>query len=512
VAREHGAHVMDCLAEAVTNDPFNSGGTPGQQKLARWFRDIWVLLGSPRHSYIRGIHYRMGSLGTVRLPFGRFNGRKTGPPLHRLEDIERLEREHPEWKLYIFDPTCYDLLGEAANEARNTGLVPMGAVEDHRNPDPVIFAEPMPEAGSVYVTYEQMSMPWLPSLPPARPWYALADYHEGDGDLSIQRNRRHYHLEIWCEKSDIETALRGLCEAYGANFIAGMGELSIRAVQDFMARIKESGRPAARVLYISDLDGNGVEMPKSIGTKIAWTLKHQMEREGGEWRDIGLHPIALTLRQVRDLDLPSIAGTRPSDGAKTSQHNNFERVFGVGGKVELDALDAAASPHILLDIVRAWLQRYLDATLPERIRDTRTEVTQLMRATQAEVYARHQAAYDDLVAAHRALVEQVAPLFAAYTEKASEVDRAIRADLEADLETLEDAGMLPDFPEAQDAGEDEWDALFYHSRRDYWQQLQAYKAKLIEVHGLDGGQADAALLTRSEKKRINRATQRKKAR
>jgi hypothetical protein len=211
---------------------------------------------------------------------------------------------------------------------------------------------------------------------------------------------------------------------------------------------------------------------------------------------------------VRELDLPSIAGTRPSDGAKVSQHNNFERVFGVGGKVELDALDAADAPHVLLDIVRGWLDRYHDAILPERIRDTRMRVTQRMEAAQVDVYTKHQAAYDDLVVAHRALVEQVAPLFAAYEEKTLAVDRAIRADLGAELEAMRAAGILPDFPEALAMDEEEEDALFYHSARDYWEQLQAYKAKLIEVHGLDGERAEAALLTRSEKKRANRAARR----
>jgi hypothetical protein len=514
IAREHGAYMADCLALSVSNDPFNSGGTPGQMKLARWFRDIWIQLGRPQKAYIRGMHYRLGSWGTVRLPFGRFNGRKTGAPLHSIPEIERTEREHPEWKMYLYDDTCYDLLGEAANEARNTGLVPMGAVEDHRNPDPVIHADEAPPDGEAVATTplynedtEDYDAPqfWgaLPAAP-ERPTYRLRYYHGDDSAATIRRERSYYHLEIWCEKSDIQDAIESLCIIYGANFIAGMGELSIRAVQDFMERVDESGRPAARILYISDLDQNGIEMPKSIGAKIAWTIKHQAEREGRkDERDIGLHPIALTRRQMRDLGLPNISGKGYSDGAKIAQRNNFERMFGIEGKVELDALDATGDPDVLQDIVRDWLDRYQDATLPERIADARTEVSEALVPIQTAIHEAHDEEYQELLSAHQACLEAITPALEAYREKLLAFDETVRSDLEDALSEAQE--NLPEFPTAQSAPDEERDELFYSSHRDYWDQLQAYKMKLIEIHGLEGEHADAVLMTRTEKKRANRA-------
>ena len=138
--------------------------------------------------------------------------------------------------------------------------------------------------------------------------------------------------------------LEPICRRYAVNLVTGAGELSMSAVIAFFATGERADQPA-RILYVSDFDPAGLDMPISIARKVEY---YQRERDFGDL-DIRLEPIVLTTEQVEGYRLPRVP-VEDSDRRKA----NFEAAHGAG-QVDSDALEALHPGELAQIVTRAIL-------------------------------------------------------------------------------------------------------------------------------------------------------------
>jgi hypothetical protein len=421
-AKERGVPVGDLMALSPSNDPFYAG-TPGDVKLARWFRNLWQRFGYISGVHIRRMHYQIISQDPpVALP--------DGTP---YENTER----------------CWDKLNQAAKQARYLGMVKATAFVDRRNPPPTVYmAElpPDPTVGTMNALPDDFAA--LPDFPKP-PTYYINDYDA--------KGRQRYMVEIWCEKSTMNDVLLPFCQEHGFNLVTGLGELSITAVVQAVERVRQIGKPT-RIIYVSDFDPAGAGMPVSVARKIEYML-----RDGDEYyMDIRLDPVVLTYEQVGRYRLP-----RTPIKESEKRAGRFEARYGTGA-VELDALEALR-PGELINILTRAIDEYYDSNLSYRIREARNEFGSDLMAVRATLLSER--------------AEQIATLTARYAEARAAAEAILApvvADLRAEWELIKqelDARALdPEeypIPEANYAEEDDEQLLV--SSRDYFEQLDYYK-------------------------------------
>lgn len=466
LAKDHGITVADLCALSPKNDPFYTG-RPSEVIAAEWFADLWNQFGYRRGVHLRRVHYQIVS---------------QNPPVNR-----------PDGSRYENTETCWDYLNEAAKWARYLHLVSPAAFVDRRNPEAVVnaywpkpgdwnYEDPSPGYSVTEwddTEYELPELPELPGLPetlPDLPSFEVFGY---------QGIQQAFHVEVWCEKTTMNDVLGPLCQRYGINLVTGAGELSITAVVDFMRRAQAAERPA-RILYVSDFDPAGMGMPISVARKIEYFQRN----EGFHELDIRLQPVVLTTDQVERFNLPRVP-VKDTDLRKA----NFEAAYGQG-QVELDALEALY-PGELARIMRETILQYYDPTLTQRGLEQRDALTEALRGEIEAVLEDYTPNLNELTAAYFALLanfnatrEEFANLIMDFQPKIDAYQEQLKAikdrwgevygDIQLDLTLKEfDLGELfplpePDLPE-------ETDGSLYDSRREYLDQLQAYKAQRFNI-------------------------------
>jgi hypothetical protein len=403
------------IALSDVNDPFYIG--PARQRDAEWFAAIWAQLTPDKGIHIRRLHYRLVSTTTFTLP----NGQK-------YENTEECDKK----------------LGDASLGARYLDLVPADWFDDRRNPDPIINLTNVaagPDYGIICsdpdAEVQSADMPSLPQLA-----------------LNAPIIEQHYHVEIWCEKTTMNDVLAPLARRYGTNLITGMGELSLTACVNVVERAQASSRPV-RVMYVSDFDPKGYDMPVSVARKI----EHRLALKGLEL-DIQVRPIALTEEQCREYELPRVPNNEHGSA-------RFEARFGEG-RTELDALEAL-HPGELHRIVEAEILRYFDADLDARVEATASDIQEEFDGLNEEVHAEHEAEIAELQASWRRITEENNRRIEQWREKAKPLWDAVALSLGERSPDLDDV----EWPEPEDGDEDD-DPLF-DSGRDYIVQMARYK-------------------------------------
>jgi len=460
MAKKNGILIKDLLALDRSNDPFYIG-TKSQIAAADWFVGLWREFGYGDDVHLRRVHYRAMTPGlNVLLPSGK-------PYENTLND--------------------WGYLCKAGKYARYLDLVSPTAFVDRRNPEAQIHTtwdatvDPTPEYKTTsdnhrWGWYELPELPELDNIGyatlPDLPDFAVSGYDDG-----IQQD---YHLEIWVEKTTMNDVLEPLCERYNVNLVTGAGEMSITAVVDFMARVRDAQRPA-RILYISDYDPAGLGMPISVARKIEFFQRRSGDGDG----DIRLLPIALTSEQVRGYNLPRVP-VKDEDLRKA----NWERDHGQG-QVELDALEALY-PGDLAHIVKDTILGYYDPDLERNARRERERLTDDLGAIREALQTHHQDDIDSLNTDYQTLRDdfdetrekfaemagEFAPEVEAYqerlqaiVERGQELYTNLHDELTAvgDLDTDDYPLPTPDLP--QESG-----GSLYVSERGYMDQIEAYKS------------------------------------
>lgn len=323
LAARLGHRVTDLLVLHRSNDPFYVG-SPAQVAMAEWFTKWWRRFGYDDGAHLRRVHYQLVSQADPRRADG-----------NRYENTDR----------------NWNYLCSAAKYARCLGLVDATAVEDHRNPPPAVYAppEPPPAPGLEWVDHP----PEIPSpaevdlyLSFPRPRPTGYDYHPA---------HQAVHVEVWCEKSTMNSVLLPVCAEYSLNLVTSLGFQSLSSAVELLRRIARTGKPC-RVFYISDFDPAGDNMPVAVARQLEYWLPTYAPAA-----DIRLTPLCLTREQVRGYQLPRIP-IKDTDNRK----NGFEQRHGEGA-VELDALEAL-HPGELARLLREAVAPYRDPGLPEALR------------------------------------------------------------------------------------------------------------------------------------------------
>jgi hypothetical protein len=293
---------------APQNDPFYAG-TEAQIAMAEWFAGIFGRRSSGVH--LRRLHYRLLARGDAV--------RADGAP-------------------YENDANSWGYLNNASRFARYLGLVDPEDLVDRRNPEPHIYMEPefRSEPDWSY-EIETRRLDRIDThlgnsiFPPVEVETEVSGYH-------YEEALQPYHVEVWAEKTTMNDILIPLCHEQGANYVSGAGYQSITAMVGLLRnRVAHLQKPC-RVLYVSDYDAAGRNMPKQMAPQMEFWIKRYASKY-----DIRVEPIVMTAEQAKRYP------PAPDTGA-----------------VELDAMEEL-DPGRLSRIVREHVAQFRDSDLAHKV-------------------------------------------------------------------------------------------------------------------------------------------------
>lgn len=479
--RRQGVKVSadDLIVLAPKNDPFYSG-TPSQRRDAEWFANLYHQLGGGSSLHLRRAHYVILDMPAEarKLPvelstvLTQPDGSKKEVVFTHYENYER----------------CWDWLTEAAKQARWLGLVPVNAFTDRRakeetfsinaywkRPGDWDYVDPTPG----YEVTGGLNYGQLPDLP------ALDYLPSSLGDLPALSAKGYdglqqpCHIEIWIEKAEGDDVFLPLCHKYGVNLVPGVGDMSITTTYRFCQRVRYARRPA-KILYVSDFDPSGYNMPIAVARKLEYFVRNH----GFDDLDITLEPIMLNEDQIKAYHLPP-APVKDTDARKDDWEARF------GGAVELNAMFARRERiEAARSIVEAAILKYYDTTLTARADEQRAVLEGQLDEYSTEVAIDYGDDLDELADDYRALNRDwgelvsefeaaVAPFedkITAYQSRLDEInERAARLNGLVS-EKLQDIGL--DVEEAYPLPEPittPSNGVLYNSQRDYWTQMAYYQ-------------------------------------
>jgi hypothetical protein len=320
-ARENGVSMADLTVLAAQNDPYRVD-TPAGHRDGQWFAEQFnAVIGNRSQLHLRGVHYGIISRGGIIKPNGK--------PYHNTDE---------DWTW---------LQASASKAARWLAYVPFEAIADQRNDPPVVRAKDRPDPTAGILAGVTVDIPDPEDLQPE----VYVDGFQG---------RQPYRLVIWGEKSSLRDVLDPIAARYHADLYLPTGEISDTLMHTMARDASEDGRPM-RVFVIADCDPAGHQMPISIGRK----LQALRDLYFGDL-DFEVRPVALTVDQVRELDLPSTPLK-----ATELRGDRWREAFGVE-QTEVDAL-ATLQPRTLDRIVRQAIRPFFDMSLDERVSTARFE-------------------------------------------------------------------------------------------------------------------------------------------
>jgi hypothetical protein len=345
------------IALTTTNDPFHAT-TPGRIRRAEWFTALWEQFGFGVGTHIRRIHYRL---------------------LSQAAPIMMVDGSTP----YLNTMKCWQQVKEACRDARLLGMVHHEGFVDRRNKETFEKLDDREESPALLLVtncYIDISRPELPRLRLEHPTIL-----------------QPYHIEIIVEKTTIDDIVEPLAERYGINAASCAGQISLTRCFKIVQRAKASGRPV-RILYISDFDPAGREMPVACARKIEFLL-----RDGNLDLDVQLRQIVLTEEQCEEYRLPR------TPLKETAETEAWKERYGKGA-TELDALEAL-HPGRLRQILVEEIERYYDTDLDDQISETAAAIAADLRVTNMDAAASVEADLRELDRDYAALEERTKQLY-----------------------------------------------------------------------------------------------------
>lgn len=309
---EQGCSLGDLTVLATQNDPFRND-TPAGHRDGAWLAVTAAELGlGERRIHLRGLHYMV-----IGMP------KPNGQPYTNTD---------PDWLW---------LSTVAGKAARWLGYIPFDQIVDARNAAPEVQLFERPEPWAYVSVGLDVQIPDVDELEPRV-------------DIEDFTGVQPYKLVLIGEKSSLHDALHPLAGRYQADLYLPTGEPSDTMLHQMASIGAGDGRPM-RVLYFSDADPSGWQMPISVGRKLQ-ALKVLLYPE----LQFELYRVALTPDQVREYELPSTplkATERRADKWRTAM------------RVEQTEIDALASlrPELLTEIARSALDQFFDRTLDVRV-------------------------------------------------------------------------------------------------------------------------------------------------
>jgi DNA topoisomerase VI subunit B len=304
---------------SVTNDPYRRDTTDGHRD-GKWFADqVERFVPADRQVHLRGLFYRIVVAADVKRP--------DGSP-------------------FINDLDCWIWLqNKASKAARWLGYVPFERIRDERNEAPrlISYAPPASPGYGLLTTEFAVELPEIGDLLPRL---------SGSAPVVAQP----YRIILVGEKSSLGEVLEPIAQEVRGELLLPTGEISDTMLSEMAARAAADPRPSV-VLYFSDFDPSGRQMPISVSRKLqALRTLHHPDLQ------IQVHQAALTIEQVTLLKLPSTPlKTTERRAAKWRERMGHEQV-------EIDAL-VELKPGELQQIARAAVAPFFDFDLDRRCYD-----------------------------------------------------------------------------------------------------------------------------------------------
>jgi hypothetical protein len=369
---ELGRPLKTMLALSATTDPFYAG-RESRRRGAEWFAELWHRYEFGHGVHIRRVHYTLISKGGVK---------------HFIGDDGYINTEK-HWS----DLKC------ACRDARILGLVPFEAIEDHRSEGVVEYLVTAESDAMLWVTGGQHQSETLPLWSISTSLFGPPNFEFVPASVD-----QRYHLELWAEKSTVNDITMPLARRYRINALSGAGDMSWTDVYKLVKRAQAGGRPV-RILYISDFDPQGHNMPVAVARKIEF-----LNRTRNLGLDIQVRPVVLTHEQTVEYELPRTP-LKDSVGGK----GRFEERYGAGA-TELDALEAL-HPGVLEQILVDEIERYHDGELEDRVEEIADDFRSTLEMVHDEVVEQHQEVVDDIKANLDDLVSKANAEIAVIREK-----------------------------------------------------------------------------------------------
>ena len=373
-----GFNMTDLTVLAIQNDPYRQDTRAGHE-VGNWFAEqIERFISSGGTVHLRGLHYLISSADDVL--------KVDGKP-YKNNDAD--------WTW---------LQNDASKAARWLGYVQWDRIVDQRNERPKIYV-PTEETIITWKpgegAYIQMPVSAEAALP--RPMASFAA-------------RQAYRIILFGEKASLESILLPVAERVGGELLLPTGETSETIVAEMASRIAGDGRPAV-IFYFSDFDPSGRQMAVSVARKL------QAHRDLA-YPDLSVevHPVAMTLEQVRLYGLPS---TPLKDTERRA--DRWRAVMG-HEQTEIDAM-IALRPNELVQIAQDAVRPFYDPTLNRRTRDAAEEwelqAIDLMHSHPAyqEALARLSAAIEELRAASPQDLQEASERFERVQEEVADLFR-----------------------------------------------------------------------------------------
>jgi hypothetical protein len=235
------------------------------------------------------------------------------------------------------------LIKHTAKASRWLGYVPFSRISDERNAPPqLLLPENFPGSGhGSFVCGLPIQIPLFDTLLPGLA--AIAP-----------RGAQRYRIVLIGEKSSLADVLAPVARRVHGELLLPTGESTeTMMIAEMAARAAADGRPAI-VLYFSDFDPSGWQMPISVARKLQG-LRTLLYPD----LQIDVRRVAITLEHVRQYDLPSTPLK-----ATEKRKSRWRQVMG-HEQTEIDAL-AALRPDDLREIALAAVAPFYDFTLAAR--------------------------------------------------------------------------------------------------------------------------------------------------
>jgi hypothetical protein len=204
-------------------------------------------------------------------------------------------------------------------------------------------------------------IPWGAIEDPTRPmvcwdvYGSVSPFVRGQLDGFLKGYFRDYqqsqpnHIEIVGEKNTVENIIGPVAMEYCIPYTIGRGYSSLSPRKKLNDRFRRSGKEKLILLFASDFDPEGEDIPHSFARSMRDDFGIDMDR-------IVAVKVALTAEQVRRFCLPP--KMKAKDG---SRHDRFVEKYG-DDVFELEALP----PADLRLLLRASIERFLDITAYNR--------------------------------------------------------------------------------------------------------------------------------------------------
>lgn len=382
-AEQEGYSLKDLTV--LSDDPYRQD-TPVNHSEGSWLARQMQRVKDKIHQ--RGLHYVLIS-GEVVL--------KPGGQIYRNTDKD------------------WQWLQNAVKAARWLGYVPFDRISDARNDEPLIYRAKW-----------QLRATW--ELVPGEIVDVLdirVDLNPSIRIVDDPANRQPCALVMFGEKRSLEDVALPLAVRYSVDLYLGTGETSDTMLYQIASDVWNDAVVTATgirrrrliVFTLCDCDPAGYQMTTSIARKLQ-AMRDLFFPE----LEFEVHAVALTVKQVRELGLPSTPLKESEQRA-----DRWRELYGVD-QTEIDAL-ATLDPDTLTDIIREAIEPYFDATLARRERDWWNDANdELMARVDAPAIAELEA--------------EAATAIDGFREQVEAINRRAEELAEVDLD-------LPEIPEAE---------------------------------------------------------------